>query len=68
MKLKTYKIYKAGSEQIGTITAPCITKAATRFMDGLDRPASFELDSRKQATVRYADNHCILSDFVIIEA
>jgi|GEM_PF-3349995 hypothetical protein len=68
MKLKTYNIYKAGSTQIGTITASCISKAALHFVATLERPASYEIGSRQHATVRYSDNYGLVDDFVICQA
>lgn len=68
MKTKRYNIYKAGSTQVATIMAGCITKAAERFIATLERQASCEVENRQHATIRYADNHNLMSDFVIIEA
>jgi len=68
MKPKLYKVLNAGSTQIGMICATCITKATKQFIATLDKPAKHELYSREQASVRYSDNYCVMSDFVIYEA
>jgi hypothetical protein len=64
--METYAIYRAGSARIGTIYATCISKAARQFIATLERQAKYELDSREQASIRYTDNHCVMSDFVVI--
>lgn len=68
MKTKPYKVFKAGNTQIGTLRATCITKAVKEFIATLDEPANYELDSKEQARIRYNDNYCVTSDFVIYEA
>lgn len=68
MKLKLYKVFESGSTQIGTLYATCITKATKQFIATLDKPAKHELDSKEQARIRYNDNCCVMSDFVIYEA
>ena len=67
MKIKTYAIYKAGSTQVGTICATCITKAVKQFIETLENPASFELSSKAQASIRYIDNYNVMGDFVAVE-
>lgn len=66
MRLKTYKIYAAGGSYIASLYATCITVATEDWINILDRPAIYELDSREQARVRYSDNHCVMGDFVIL--
>jgi len=68
MTTKLYKVFKAGSTQIGTLNATCITKAAKQFTATLDKPARYELYSKEQASVSYGDNFNATSDFVIYEA
>ncbi|WP_088187530.1 hypothetical protein [Desulfosporosinus sp. FKA] len=68
MKIKQYKVFKAGSTQIGTLYDTCITKAAKQFIDTLGKPANYQLFSKEQASVRYNDNYNAMSDFVIYEA
>ena len=67
MKIKTYATYKAGSTQIGTVYATCITKAAKRFIETLKRPATFELNNREEASIRYTDNFNVMSDYIVTE-
>ncbi|CDX00747.1 Hypothetical protein DPCES_1429 [Desulfitobacterium hafniense] len=67
MKMKLYTVGKAGSTEIGTLYATCITKAAKQFIATLDKPAKYELDSREQASIRYTDNHNLMGNFVITQ-
>jgi len=66
--MKPYKVFKAGSTQMGTLHATCITKAAKQFIATLNKPAKYELYSKEQASVCYGDSHNATSDFVIYEA
>lgn len=67
MKMKTYNIFKPGSTQIGKIKATCITKAVKIFINGLEKPAKYELNGHQYASIRFLDNYTICSDFIIME-
>jgi predicted nucleic acid-binding Zn-ribbon protein len=56
------------STKITELNATCITKAAKLFIDTLERKATYSIYSTCQASIRYSDNHSIMSDFVVIEA
>ena len=68
MKIRKYEVYHAGSTTTGTIISEtCITKAIKRFSQTLSRPAKYFLYNKSVAAIRYADNHSIDSDFVVLE-
>lgn len=68
--MKRYNVFRAGSTKITELNATCITKAAKHFILTLDRPvaATYHLHSTAQASIRYVDNHHVMSDYVVIEA
>lgn len=66
-KVKTYDIYIAGGRKIKSITAPSISIACINFIETLDKKATYRLNSKQYASVRYKDNYSICSDFIIVE-
>ena len=70
MKIKGYNVYRAGGEKLGFIWASCISKAAQKWINSLERPAAgtYKLESRQQASIRYGTSNSIISDFIVMEA
>lgn len=66
--MKNYHVFEAGGAQIDKVRETCITKAVKKFASTLNRPVKYELYSKAQASVRYADNRSITGNFVIYEA
>lgn len=66
--MEKYDIYMSGSERIGTIYATCISKACKSFIDTLEKPAKYTLQSKEYASIRYTNNYTITSDYVVIQA
>ena len=65
--MKKYDIFYAGAEKVTTIQATCISKACKNFMETLKNSAKYELRSKAYASIRYADNFSVCSDFVVVE-
>lgn len=66
--MKTYNIFVSGGEKVKSVCASCITKACKSFIETLDKPAKYKLESKAYASIRYTDNYTICSDFVVMEA
>lgn len=65
--MKKYDVYYSGGEKIKTIQATCITNACKEFIETLEKPANYKLNSKDYASIIYADNFSICSDFVVVK-
>lgn len=66
--MKRYDIYISGSERICTIYSTCISKACKSFIETLEKPAKYTLQSKEYASIRYTNNYTISSDYVVMKA